>query len=314
MYEVHLTGTFPRPEQLIDVSRRFDRGRTSDSELQESLTHSARELIELQISNGLNLLVDGQLNWQDLFRPFADLFAGIEAGTLTRWFDNNTFYRTPIVIDNVKRTDIAVTKYYRADLMRTGRRKAIMPGPYTFAKLSENTTYSSFADLVDDLAHSLATVSRELTAMGYEIQQFNEPSLCTATVEELEIAKRGFETIAKSSPTIMLQTYFGNLSHIINELVNFPVDCIGVDFYANDISILEECTFSKDISCNCIDGRNSLIEPAERIVELVTKVRDAVEPHRIYVGPNCDLEFLPYPVAERKVQLLGEVRRKLNGQ
>ena len=307
-----MTGTFPRPEQLIDVSRRFDRGRTSDSELQESLTHSARELIELQISNGLNLLVDGQLNWQDLFRPFADLFAGIEAGTLTRWFDNNTFYRTPIVIDNVKRTDIAVTKYYRADLMPTGRRKAIMPGPYTFAKLSENTTYSSFADLVDDLAHSLATVSRELTEMGYEFQQFNEPSLCTARVEELEIAKHGFEIIANSSTTIMLQTYFGSLSRIIDNLVDFPVDCIGVDLYANDIGILDDCSFGKDISCGCVDGRNSLVEPATQIVELVTRVRDAVEPHRVYVGPNCDLEFLPYSVAEGKVRLQGDVGRKLN--
>jgi methionine synthase II (cobalamin-independent) len=34
----------------------------------------------------------------------------------------------------------------------------------------------------------------------------------------------------------------------------------------------------------------------------------------LYVGPNCDLEFLPYSVAEKKVRLLGEVRRKLNVQ
>ena len=44
----------------------------------------------------------------------------------------------------------------------------------------------------------------------------------------------------------------------------------------------------------------------------MTKVRDSVEPRQLYVGPNCDLEFLPFSVAERKVRLLGEVRRKLN--
>ena len=314
MYEVHLTGNFPRPEQLIDISRQFDRGRTNESELQESLTHSSRELIKLQVSNGFRVLVDGQLNWQDLFRPFTDLFSGIEAGTLTRWFDNNTFYRTPIVTDRVKRTDVAVTRYYRADLMPAGSRKAIMPGPYTFAKLSENNAYSSLADLVDDLAHLLEIVSHELTDMGYEFLQFNEPSLCTARVEELEIAKHGFEIIANSNTTIMLQTYFGSLSRIIDNLFDFPVDCIGVDLYANDIGILDDCSLGKDISCGCVDGRNSLVEPATQIVELVTRVRDAVEPHRVYVGPNCDLEFLPYSVAERKVQLLGDVGRKLNDQ
>jgi len=308
----HLTGNFPRPEPLIEVTRQLDRGRASESEVQGHLDHSVNELLELQMSNKLDILVDGQLNWQDLFRPFIDLLAGLKPGTLTRWFDNNTFYRRPIVVDRIKRAEMPLTKYYRHDLIPEGRGKAIMPGPYTFAKLSENAAYSSFADLVDDLAHSLASISRELTSSGYRFLQLNEPSLCTATIEELEIARRGFDILAKSSPRIMLQTYFGSVSHIKDKLVDFPVDCIGVDLYANDLSIFENGSVTTDISCGCIDGRNSLVEPVDRTVELVTKMIDAVAPHQVYVGPNCDLEFLPYVVAAKKVQLLGAVRRSLN--
>jgi len=308
----HLTGNFPRPEPLIEVTRQLDRGRSSESEVQGHLDHSVNELLELQMSNKLDILVDGQLNWQDLFRPFIDLLAGLKPGTLTRWFDNNTFYRRPIVVDRVKRAEMPLTKYYRHDLIPEGRGKAIMPGPYTFAKLSENAAYSSFADLVDDLAHSLASISRELTSSGYRFLQLNEPSLCTATIEELEIARRGFDILSKSSPRIMLQTYFGSVSHIKDKLVDFPVDCIGVDLYANDLSIFENGSVTTDISCGCIDGRNSLVEPVDRTVELVTKMIDAVAPHQVYVGPNCDLEFLPYVVAAKKVQLLGAVRRSLN--
>ena len=312
MQKFHLTGNFPRPEPLIEVTRQLDRGRASESEVQGHLDHSVNELLELQMSNKLDILVDGQLNWQDLFRPFIDLLAGLKPGTLTRWFDNNTFYRRPIVVDRVKRAEMPLTKYYRHDLIPEGRGKAIMPGPYTFAKLSENAAYSSFADLVDDLAHSLASISRELTSSGYRFLQLNEPSLCTATIEELEIARRGFDILAKSSPRIMLQTYFGSVSHIKDKLVDFPVDCIGVDLYANDLSIFENGSVTTDISCGCIDGRNSLVEPVDRTVELVTKMIDAVAPHQVYVGPNCDLEFLPYVVAAKKVQLLGAVRRSLN--
>jgi len=312
MQEIHLTGNFPRPEPLIEMTRQFDRGRTSEIEVQRHLDHSVNELLELQISNKLDMLVDGQLNWQDLFRPFTELLAGINPGTLTRWFDNNTFYRRPIVVDRVKRAELPPTKYYRHDLIPEGRGKAIMPGPYTFAKLSENAAYSSFADLVDDLAHSLANISKELTSSGYRFLQLNEPSLCTATIEELEIAMRAYDILAKSSPRIMLQTYFSSISHIKDKLVDFPVDCIGVDLYANDLSIFETGSVTTDISCGCIDGRNSLVEPVDQTVELVTKMIDAVAPHQVYVGPNCDLEFLPYVVAAKKVQLLGAVRRSLN--
>ena len=316
MDQIHLTGIFPRPEQLIDVSRRFDRGRARENDLQDNLTRSIRQLIELQVENGFDMLVDGQLSWQDIFRPFSELLTGIEPGTLTRWFDNNTFYRAPVVKDKIRRrSEAAVGKYYYHNLMPTSmKRKAIMPGPYTFAKLSENTAYDSFANLVEDLASSLRDISGELIRTGYNFLQFNEPSLCTATPEELEVAKRGFAVLAKNSAKIMIQTYFGSVKDIISALLDFPVDCIGIDLYSNDISVMSEYSFNQELSCGCVDGRNSLIEPAEHIVELMIKVRNKVEPKQLYVGPNCDLEFLPYPVAEKKVHLLGEVRRRLNEQ
>ena len=315
MDQVHLTGIFPRPEKLIEVSRRFDRGRADASELQTSLIHSAHELIELQIENSADMVVDGQLNWQDLFRPFSILFNGIEPGSLSRWFDNNTFYRTPVVKDKVRRSEAGVDESFRHELLPAAiRRKAILPGPYTFAKLSENDSYASFADLVEDLSRSLAELSRELTQRKYNFAQFNEPSLCTANPEELEIARRGFEMLAKNGMHVMVQTYFGSISDIIDGLLDFPVDCIGVDLYANDISILSERSFNRELGCGCIDGRNSLLESTDQIVDLVTKLRDRVEPRQLYVGPNCDLEFLPHSVAERKVHLLGGIRRRLNDQ
>jgi 5-methyltetrahydropteroyltriglutamate--homocysteine methyltransferase len=313
--QVHLTGIFPRPEKLIEVSRRFDRGRADASELQANLTHSARELVDLQVQSEIDLVVDGQLNWQDLFRPFSILFNGIEPGSLSRWFDNNTFYRTPVVTDKVRRSESDIDEYFRHDLLPTSvRRKAILPGPYTFAKLSENDAYGSFADLVEDLSRSLAEVSRKLTQKKYTSIQFNEPSLCTANPEELEIAKRGFEVLAKNGMHVMLQTYFGSIINIIDGLLDFPVDCFGIDLYANDINILNERSFTRELSCGCIDGRNSLLESSAHIVDLMTKVRDSVEPRQLYVGPNCDLEFLPHSVAVRKVHLLGDIRRRLNDE
>jgi len=315
MYEAHLTGSLPRPEQLVDASRQFDRGRLSEDALEDNLTNSTRAVIELQIQNRLDLLVDGQLSWQDLFRPFSELFNGIDLGTLTRWFDNNTFYRVPIIRDKVSRSKVAFARYYCDNLMpKWARSKAIMPGPYTFAKLSENAAYPSLADLVDDLAHSLSDLSRELIQKGYQFLQFNEPSLCTASNEELEIAERGFESLANNGAKRIVQTYFGSVSHVIDTLLDFPVDCIGIDLYANDITSFSEYSFDRELSCGCIDGRNSLIEPADQVAELMLKARNIVEPRQLYAGSSCDLEFLPYSVAEKKVQLLGIVRRKLNAQ
>jgi len=311
--QVHLTGVFPRPEQLIEVSRRFDRGLVNETELNEHQNRSAQELIRLQVENHFDLVVDGQLTWQDLFRPFAKLSTGIEPGTLTRWFDNNTFYRTPIVKGKVRRSTVPVDEFFQHNLLPNDHRKAILPGPFTFAKLSQNESNISFPDLVDDLAHLLADVANELSRKGYGFIQFNEPSLNTANQDELKLAKDAFETL-KNGSSSMIQTYFGNIHDIITDLLDFPVDSIGIDFYANDLNDLTQHKFNRGLSCGCVDGRNSLLESPQQIIDLITKVRTSIEPGGLYVGPNCDLEFLPYVVAEKKVRLLGEVRRQLNGQ
>lgn len=313
--QVHLTGISPRSEQLIDVSRRFDRGMASKIELQSALDSNTRELIQLQTENHFDFLVDGQLNWQDLFRPFSELFIGIEPGSLTRWFDNNSFFRKPLVKDKIRNGKCNLERYFRYDLLpKSQSRKAILPGPYTFAILSENNAYATFADLVDDLAHCMAEIVSELAGKGYVCFQFNEPSICLADEEGLEIAKRAFETLGKGRSYTILHTYFGNVNKILVDLLDFRVDCIGVDLYETPLYDLTEHKFDRGLSFGCIDGRNSLLESSQHIIDMISRVRDSVAPKQLYIGPNCDLEFLPPSIAEKKVALLGEVRRKLNEQ
>jgi 5-methyltetrahydropteroyltriglutamate--homocysteine methyltransferase len=287
----------------------------SKIELQNALNNNTCELIQLQAKNNFDLLVDGQLNWQDLFRPFSEFFVGIQPGSLTRWFNNNSFFRKPLVKSKIRRAKGNLEEYFRYDLLpKSQSRKAILPGPYTFAILSENNAYPALADLVDDLGHCMAEIVSELTGKGYLCVQFNEPSLCLADQEGLEIAKRGFETLGKGRSYTILHTYFGDVSRVLPDLLDFPVDCIGIDMYETPLKDVTEHTFERGLSFGCVDGRNSLLESSQEIIDMISRVRDCVDPRQLYVGPNCDLEFLPLSIAEKKVALLGEVRRKLNEQ
>ncbi len=101
MVEAHLTGIFPRSEELVQATRAAVRGKISPTDLEAAFRHDLDALAQLQSDCGLDYVVDGQLNWQDLFRPFSNLFTGITLGSLTRWFDNNAFYRKPIIVDKI---------------------------------------------------------------------------------------------------------------------------------------------------------------------------------------------------------------------
>jgi 5-methyltetrahydropteroyltriglutamate--homocysteine methyltransferase len=312
MVEAHLTGVFARSEKLVAATRASVRGNLSQSEVDQIIQEDARSLILLEQQSGLDAFVDGQFNWQDLFRPFNQILTGIEPGSLTRWFDNNTFYRAPVITEKIAFNGKSIQEFFRADLLpNQGQKKAILPGPLTFALLSDNHAYQSFADLVDDLAHSLKALLASLQGLGYKYFQFNEPCICAPnrSTSELEAARKAFEVCAKGNSS--LHTYFGDASHAIDTILDFRVDAVGIDFYSTPLESLKGHDFSKTLGCGCVDGRNSLLESPSELKDLIVKLRDELEPPDLYVAPNCDLEFLPRSVAEKKVSVLGKTREAL---
>jgi 5-methyltetrahydropteroyltriglutamate--homocysteine methyltransferase len=315
MVEAQLTGSFPRSEKLVEATRAVTRGKVPQAEVDAIFAQDLASLVDLQRSSSLDILVDGQLNWQDLFRPFSELFTGVQLGGLTRWFDNNTFYRKPNIIQKVIYKGTDLERYFKHELLpRNSRTKAILPGPFTFAALAQNSAYKSLADLTDDLAHALRQAANELQKLGYTDFQFNEPALTVdgRSKRDLEVAKHAFEVCAKGlAAHTTLQTYFGDAGPVIDDLLDYPVNCIGLDFYATSLESLDKHDFNLELACGCIDGRNSLLETPNALTRFVADANERLSPKSIILGPNCDLDFLPQKVAERKVHLLAETKKEL---
>lgn len=305
-------GAFPRSEALIQLTRAASRGRVSEQELDEGFSQEAKELAALQTEAQTDLVVDGQLNWKDLFRPFCDLLTGMRLGGLTRWFDNNSFYRKPVVYDKVRYRGGDLRAYFRWNLLPHGRRwKAVLPGPYTFAVMCQNESYSSFQDLLDDLTHSLASVVDALKTVGYGYFQFNEPCICSSELskDDLQLIGRAYESLIKGvGARTAIHTYFGDASRSIDTLLDMPTNSIGIDFYATSIDSLVEHDFNREIGCGCLDARNSLLESPEMLRKLIVRVVHELNPEGISVTPNSDLDFLPRTIAVKKLRLLGAAK------
>jgi methionine synthase II (cobalamin-independent) len=54
-----------------------------------------------------------------------------------------------------------------------------------------------------------------------------------------------------------------------------------------------------------------VIEEVEDLVDQVIRLRDRLEPADVALVPSCDLEFLPWACAEKKVRRLGEAAAAL---
>lgn len=82
-------------------------------------------------------VIDGMLRWHDLLRPFAEKLDGVEVDGLSRWFDNNLFYKKPVIVGEVKRTNKILKEYVYPSEIPNRRFKLVLPDPFTFTSLSE---------------------------------------------------------------------------------------------------------------------------------------------------------------------------------
>lgn len=318
----YATGIFPRPKGLIEITRLYDRERTDEKKLDKAFEDATLKIIDAQISAGFCCVTDGMLKWQDLFRPFTENLSGVRMGGLARWFNNNTFYRKPVIVDDLSRNkNIVQAITHFKHLPPNLPWKAVLPAPYTFAQLSENRYYKDKTELMFKYAKILREEIESLTKLGFKYVQLSDPALVykptaiSTTREELGIIKEALGVAVKGIPMkTCLQTFFGDFSQILPEALDFPVDHLGIDFYETDVEKLKEYAFEKGVALGLADSRSSLIENQNELVTVAKEFIESAHCHElseVFVCPNCDLEFLPWEKAERKMKVVGTVAKLL---
>ncbi len=320
--EIQLAGIHPRSEKLIELTRSYERAKTSWNQVEAQLEQETRELIKLQESLGFQHISDGALSWQDQLRPVARSLKGVESGTrYSRWFDTNTFYQKPIVTGKISAGEIHPEKFLRAELLTGERnRKITLPGPYTFSQLSENKHYENYPDLLFDIAVAEREIIKRLRNEGVSLFQLSEPCLVYQPYRErfrdqseVELALRAIRSVVEDNPgEFVVQTYFGDVAPVLTKLLDLPIYGIGIDLFETDISALREQA-SKALVLGVVDSRESYVEDPRWIADTARKFCEQVDVQDLVFASNSDLKFLPQEIANQKLEALSKASELFEG-
>ena len=305
-----VVGNYPKVAEglskgsLRNAIHQFDTEKLSAEGLEELFRENTRRVLKEQEALGIELLTDGQLRWDDLVTPFASKIDGFQINGLTRFFNNNVYYRQPVVVSELRtRGPISVEQFRLARQETRKELKAVLPGPFTFATLSEDRFYQDERKLVLTLAEILNQEAQALEKAGAGFIQFDEPALVFQK-EKVSLALEGIARARKGlRAKVALYTYFGDVGEILGDVLGAPVDVIGLDFVSTDgnLKILKQKPLNVGLGIGCVDARNTKLEDRHAIQDLLRKLQRLTP--ELYVGPNAGLEFLPY----------GSVAKKLKG-
>jgi 5-methyltetrahydropteroyltriglutamate--homocysteine methyltransferase len=319
-----VVGAYPKnSDERQDLRRalhKADRGELDEAGLASVLDETTVWAIGEIAGAGIDIINDGQIRWDDLLAPFARAWRNCERGPLERFYDNNTYFRQPIIKGPIE-TDgqTLVRDFAFADRALGGRAslKGAVCGPLTFATLTaEDTHYKDVEARTLAVADALAKELAGLAAAGAKVVDVEEPALA-AHPELVDLERAALQRLAKGGVTVALYPYFFPIDKIVERLDVAPVGVLGVDVRSRETStraIERLRAFKGTVSLGVVDARNTRLETAREIGELVdAALRVLGDERRLYLSTTTGLEYLPHDVAKKKLSALADAARVTGG-
>ncbi len=274
-----------------------------------------KEVIKEQEAAGMDIVTDGMIRWGDPFSYVAGRLGGFSVNGLIRYFDTNFYYRQPEAKGKIKWTSpVLVSDFKFAKNAAKRAVKVVMAGPYTLCTHSKNFSYKNGKVFVMDTAKALNKELLALQKAGCGYVQIDEPNI-VKNKKDIGLFCEAFRALTSGlngKMRVGLTTFFGDVTGIYKDILKLPFQVLGLDFVDGKENFkLVNKDFSKELQAGLIDARNTKMENKNELETSVLKLAKCVNPHALYVSPNCSLEFLPRDKAAAKMKLIASVVKSL---
>lgn len=312
-------GAFPLPdgarERLAHLKghQKGDLLTGEDPPVVGSAYDDARETVLAdQHDADLDLIVEGQLRWDDMLAHPLTMAEGVDPGGIVRYYDNNNFYRDPVVTGPLEATgDVARDLEAARDV--TSDLQAILPDPWTLADLATDQYYDDESALVTAIADLLADEVRAFPE--HERLVLPAPSLVTNPPgnERGELVREAIDTVASASPAeTLVAPFYGvpdeaTYAHLLDADVGVGYDL--VSDHQGAVALAGEYGTTATVLLGVVDGQHSGVEDVDTVRDRATWFRerlpDATEPEVAVLAPNTELFYLPVVRYKAKLATLG---------
>ncbi|RKD95243.1 5-methyltetrahydropteroyltriglutamate--homocysteine methyltransferase [Halopiger aswanensis] len=316
-------GLYPLPDwakdDLSDLKGHQKHDLISGDESEEitaAYEEAREEVIGVQQDADLDRIVEGQLRWDDMLAHPLAVHDAVETRGIVRYYDNNNFYREPVVQDDLDFSgDVASELEAASELLaEDDDLQAVLPGPYSLADLATDEQYGDEAEFLGAIADFL---EGEVDAFPeHETLFLLEPSLVESAPEDGldERASEAIDQVAgATNADVVVQPYWGALEEkVYAHLLDADIDAVGFDFVAeqdDNLYNIQEYGATDDVSLGLADGQNTLVEDPEAIRDRVEWVYDQLpvaEFETVYLTTNTETFYLPYGKFEEKLEILAE--------
>jgi len=326
MTEIRTTtpGLYPLPDWAKDELSELKGRQKQDlisgddpAEVEEAYGRVREDLIDRQTEAGLDMVVEGQARWDDMLAHPLAVSDAVDTRGIVRYYDNNNFYRDPVVTDSLSATgDVAAE--LRDAAQETDSLQAVLPGPYSLADLATDDHYGDEAAFLSAVADFLAAEAEQFPAV--EALFLLEPSLVENPPGDGHDARasEAIDTVAGAvDADVVVHPFWGALEEkVYAHLLDADVDAVGFDLVSDhdaNVYNAQEYGTTDDVALGIVDGGNTLVESPDTLRERIDWFtgRTGDDYGRVYATTNTETFYLPENRFQEKLDALGAVTREV---
>lgn len=323
---------FPRLGEFRELkfaTEKYFRNEINESELQATAKELRRKHWQLVKESGVDEVVSNDFSLYDNLLDTAFLFniipsnvetsplsslekffalarghqsetIDIKALPMKKWFNTNYHYLVPKFekITKVKINSSKIFDEYQEAKALDIETRPVLIGPFTLLSLADFEEGISAKDFVNDLTIAYQDIFKELKALGAQWIQLDEPSLVTdLSVEQKALFLDIYHNLLndKQDLKILLQTYFGDVRDIYQDLIQLSIDAIGLDFVEGpkNISLLQTgFPADKKLYAGIINGKNIWRNQYQKSLAILQQLPT----QNVVLNTSCSLLHVPFSI------------------
>lgn len=324
-------GSFPQSQAVRQNRRRYNKQLLKLCDYEKFNYAEIKKCIRFQEEIGLDVLVHGEFERNDMVEFFAQQLSGFVV-TQNAWIQSygSRCVKPPIIVDDIKYRQPMTVKWIKyAQTLTTKPVKAVLTGPTTIVNWSFNREDIPAQNSILQLAAALKNEVTALEKSGSKIIQIDEPALREKLplrkadqAAYLETAVNAFQFLHNSCrPETMIQTHicYSDYTDIIPWLDKLDADVILLEASRTSQSCLQNPAFlqlNAALSLGVYDVHSECIPSVAELLTAIKQRLAVIPAAALWVAPDCGLKTRTYkelaPSLKNMVTACSRLRQMLS--
>ncbi len=322
-------GSFPQTTEIRALRRDWKKGILSDAKYEKSIKEEIAKVVTFQEEIGLDVLVHGEPERNDMVEYFGELLAGY-AFTENGWVQSygSRCVKPPVIYGDVARV-IPMTVEWTAYAQSLTKKpmKGMLTGPVTLLQWSFVRDDQPRAQTCRQLALALRGEILDLEKAGIGIIQIDEP----AFREGLPLRKQKWQAYldwavdafrlstsgVQDETQIHTHMCYSEFNDIIEVIATMDADVITIETSRSNMELLhafEAFHYPNEIGPGVYDIHSPNIPDMDWMVQLIQKAAGKIDKRRLWVNPDCGLKTRGWPETRAALEKMVDAARRLRMQ